>query len=74
MITEEQYREAKGIVKIYEEELAHKEKIRMMTQLLEDGESLEYRDLSGAWYPYDEGLLGNRFFNPENVRVKRKDD
>ena len=59
-ITHKMYLEAKEVVAIYEGQLIHDRMIGRLNSLLEEGQSLEYRDMGYGWYPYDKGLQGNR--------------
>jgi hypothetical protein len=71
MIDEKTYKEAKEIVKIYEEQLVHDKAMRIITSILSEGESFEYKDMMGNWYPYTEDLQNSRHFEPTKIRIKK---
>lgn len=62
-ISEQAYKEAKEIVKLYE---LQQQRILLINSIprLEDGMILEYRDLTGNWYEYTKELQENVFFEP----------
>ena len=68
-ITKEMYMEAKQIVSIYEAQSEHNKRIKLLNMALSDGESFEYKDGFGNWYPYCEDLQNNRHFEPLALRI-----
>jgi hypothetical protein len=63
MITEKMYKEAQGIIKLYELQL-HKLAVIKSLPTLEEGMILEYKDLTGRWYEYTKDLQDNIHFEP----------
>lgn len=70
MITEEMYKEAQEIIKLYELQLSHFAAIKFLPTL-EEGMVLEYRDLAGNWYEYTKDLQNNIHFEPMTTRVRK---
>jgi len=70
MITEEIYKEAKEIVRLYELQLHHLTIIKFLPTL-EEGIVFEYRDLVGNWYEYTKELQNNIHFVPMTTRVRK---
>ena len=72
MVTEEMYKEAQQIVKLYELQQRKADIVRSMPSL-EEGMVMEYQDLGGYWYEYTEDLKSNAHFNPpRGLRVRSK--
>lgn len=71
MITEQMYKEAQEIIKLYELQLRKLAVIKSLPTL-EEGMVLEYKDLSGRWYEYTKDLQENIHFEPPlGTRVRR---
>lgn len=68
-ITKEQYEEALEIVRLYELQIRERQKFDSFP-ILDDTMELQYRDMTGRWYKYDDNMKRNVYFNPEMVRVK----
>jgi len=70
MISEQTYKEAKEIVRLYELQIQHKIFLKSLP-ILEKGMILEYRDLTGRWYEYTKSLQENiHFVPPRGTRVR----
>ena len=67
-VTEKEYTQAKEIVRLYEL-YERKAQLNKMLPICGAGEVIEYRDLTGKWYYYDESLRVNPHFIPEAIRV-----
>ena len=68
-ITEEMYKEAQEIIKLYELQLRKRAIIKSIPTL-EEGMILEYKSLSG-WHEYTKDLQENIHFEPLATRVRR---
>lgn len=74
MITEQMYKEAQEIVRLYELQKyeLQKQKQAFLTALptLEEGMVFEYKDLTGRWYEYTKELQESIYFVPLVTRVR----
>lgn len=69
MITEQMYKRAREVMRLYELQ-SHKLAVIKSLPILEDGMILEYRDLTGRWYEYTKDLQENIYFEPIQTRVR----
>jgi hypothetical protein len=71
MITEQIYKQAQEIIKLYEQQM-RKLAIIQLFPTLDEGMILEYKDLTGRWYEYTKDLQDNIHFEPPlGTRVRR---
>ncbi len=71
MITEQMYKEAQQVIKLYELQVRHLDIVKFLPTL-EAGFILEYKDLTGRWYTYTKILQDNvHFIPPLGTRVRK---